>query len=224
MRRFWTSLAVVAVVGVIALGTIAFAAGSRSPRAYTDADADGSCDHATACHPGGDACAGASGCAARLSCAGHAKPGAGCGYCYDDLLGRVDELKLTERQVAALKKLAGDSARKRADMVSERREAQEQWTALLDKEDADLAEVRKQIERTAKAWADLRYACVRNMIEVRRILTSEQWSQWRKKMGNRPIFRIDADSAQAAEPVNRRETVPAPMHGRGMCGRSGACH
>jgi len=224
MRRFWTSLAVVAVVGVIALGTIAFAAGSRSPRAFTDADGDGSCDHATACHPGGDACAGASGCAVRLSCPGHAKPGAGCGYCYDDLLGRVDELKLTESQVAALKKLAGDSARKRADMVSERREAQEQWTALLDKEDVDLAEVRKQIERTAKAWADLRYACVRNMIEVKRTLTSEQWNQWRKEVGNRPIFGIDADSVQAAEPVIGQETAPAPRDGRGLCGRSRSCH
>lgn len=223
MRRFWTSLAVVAVVGVIALGTIAFAAGSRSPRAYTDADADGSCDHATACHPGGDACAGASGCAACLSCAGHAKPGAGCGYCYDDLLGRVDELKLTESQVTTLKKLAGDSARKRADMLSERREAQEQWTALLDKEDADLAEVREHIERTAKSWADLRYACVRNMIEVKRILSSEQWNQWRKDMGNRLIFRLDADSAQAVDPVNCRQRVPPPRHGRGMCGRSRSC-
>ena len=221
MKRFWTVFAVIGLVGIAALGTYAFAAGARASRTFTDTDGNGVCDHATACHPGQGTCGDAADCAASLDCPAHMNPGGGCAYCYDDLLARAEQLKLTDSQVAALKRFAADSARKRIDMAGDRRKAQTQWTALLDKQDVDLAQVRDQIERTAKAWADLRYACVRNMIGVKRILTPEQWNQWRSATGNMSLLRMAPN--QAPEPMKGQQVIRHHGCRMGMCGGTEPC-
>jgi len=108
----------------------------------------------------------------------------GCAYLYEDLLARAKQLKLSEAQVKSLKHLADDSAQKRKDMEANSRNARLELCKLLDASDVDLPRVSEQIKQNAQAWSELSYSCVRNMIEVRNVLTPEQWNQWRKETGN----------------------------------------
>lgn len=164
IRCFLPLFAVIAFTGLAVLGAYSFAAERPVPGGD-----DGT--HASLCHSYHD----------------------GCRHCYDDLLARRDQLGLSEDQVSRIKRLASDSAQKRIDMAADLRKAQVQWTELLDREDVDLAAVRQEIEQTARGWADLRYACVRNVIEIKFVLTAEQWDRWRNYTHNMILFRIGTD-------------------------------
>ncbi|MBT3287873.1 MAG: hypothetical protein HN380_11055 [Victivallales bacterium] len=106
-------------------------------------------------------------------------------------MARAEQPGFSKAQIRTIRHLASDSARKWIDMDADARKAQHELTEMLDGEDVDLTEVAEQIERTGKASADLRYACVRNMIEVKEVLTTEQWGLWRETSGYTPLFQVE---------------------------------
>jgi len=166
-------------------------------RTFVDKDGDGTCDLVATCHPGEGPCNGEPGCRTCVACPTDVRVRAGCAHCYEDLLERAEQLKLSEAQITSLKHLAQDSAWKWIDMDADFRKAQHELTEILDKKAVDLTEVVQQIERAAKEWGDLRYACVRNMIEVKEVLTPEQWSLWRKETGNMTLFALGTGAGPA---------------------------
>ena len=146
-------------------------------------------------------------------------PREGCAHCYEDLLAWAEQLELSEAQISTMRHLASDSARKWIDMDANWRKAQHELTEMLDRGDVDLAEVAEQIERTGKASADLRYACVRNMIEVKEVLTTEQWTSWRETSGYAPLFQVEpaaAASRSQSHPVRDDNRL---AQDRGACCR-----
>lgn len=154
--------------------------------------------------------------AARLQPVG---PRGGCAHSYEDLLMRAGQLELSEAQIRTIRHLASDSARKWIDMDADARKAQHELTEMLDKENVDLTEVAEQIERTGKASADLRYACVRNMIEVKEVLTTEQWTSWREASGYMPLFQVEPGPTASQSPSHPVREDNRLAQNRGACCR-----
>ena len=122
--------------------------------------------------------------------------GCGCGLhgpCRG-ILARADELKLTDKQIGALKELSLDSASAMIDLKAGFKKAELKLEPLLDADEIDLKAVRKQLNASAKAWAELRLARVKHMAGVKKILTKEQLKQCRGLMrpGPRGVLRRHA--------------------------------
>jgi uncharacterized membrane protein len=152
--------------------------------------------------------------AARLQPVG---PRGGCAHCYEDLLLRAGQLELSEAQVKTIRHLASDSARKWIDMDADARKAQHELTEMLDKENIDLTEVVERVERTGKTSTELRYACVRNMIEVKEVLTTEQWVFWREASGYMPLFQLEQGPTAAHSQSHKVRDNKQLAQNRGPC-------
>lgn len=111
----------------------------------------------------------------------------GCAGCYADLLARAEELGLTEEQRSRLTHWSENSAKKREQMVADLDAARKRLATLIEAKDTDLQAVHAEVDKAAKAWGDLHYACIRNLIEVRDILGQEKWDAWRASTSCRPL-------------------------------------
>lgn len=111
----------------------------------------------------------------------------GCAGCYQDILKRSEELGLTDKQQERIRRLESDSTGKRARMAFDMKKAEERLNSLVCGNKDDLPAIRAEIDKTAENWGDLRYACIRNMIEVRRTLGEETWNARLKTISCRPL-------------------------------------
>lgn len=113
-------------------------------------------------------------------------PCGGRGTCHG-ILARAEELKLTDKQVAALKKLSRDSASTMIDLKASLQKAELKLDPLLDADEIDLKAARKQLNVCAKAWVELRLARIKHRAGIKKILSKEQLKQCRGAM--RPAAR-----------------------------------
>jgi uncharacterized membrane protein len=158
-------------------------------RMFTDKNGDGVCDKMSVCHKNQSACC--CNCLKPEDCCPcyMEKQEDGCAPLYEDLLERAKQLNLSEEQLKSLKHLAQDSAQKRKVMDADSRKVRLDLCNLLNEKDVDLTKVSKRVKQAAEAWADISYSCVRNIIEIRNILSPAQWNQWRKETGDMPLIR-----------------------------------
>ena len=132
-------------------------------------------------------------CGVSVSCTGDDCI-SGCAGCYKDILKRSEELGLTDKQKERIQRLESDSAGKLTRMTFDAKKAEERLRSLVCGSTDDLPAIRAEIEKAAKNWGDLRYACIRNMVEVRRVLGEEKWNAWLKTAAYSPLAGFDAQS------------------------------
>jgi len=190
--------AMLVIAGVLATGGVSFVAlhagQNQKPLART-AGITAQCHQASSCHGNQAECSdGCKGCPEASGRGGNGRcavPPAGvyqgCAGCYADILARAEELHLSEEQQRRIERLAGDGVGKRAWMAADLDLARRRLAQLLEADKVDLRAVRSEVDKAAKNWGDFRYACIRNLIEARRILGNEKWRAWRHSTACPPL-------------------------------------
>jgi hypothetical protein len=72
-------------------------------------------------------------------------------------------------------------------MLTALEETQKKLTALLTLDNVDLQAVRSELTQASETWGELRYSCIRNVIEVRNVLGEEKWNVWQKTSSFHPL-------------------------------------
>lgn len=111
----------------------------------------------------------------------------GCEPYFADILARADSLGLSVEQRERLSHLADDSAQKRKMMAENLVTAQKKLSSMVAIADTDLPGVHSAVNQVADDWGDLRYSCIRNVIEVRQVLGEEKWDAWQRQTSHHPL-------------------------------------
>lgn len=90
------------------------------------------------------------------------------------LLGRAEELGLTQEQIEKIRALAADWAVKRVDRTAVLQKARLQLAEALGDGDVDMEKVEKRLETVLQAQKNLNLGQIRYLAEVRGVLTEEQ--------------------------------------------------
>lgn len=93
------------------------------------------------------------------------------------ILNHAEELKLTDAQVAALKKLYDGAEEKMIDRRARLEKAELKLRSLLEQKEIDLKAVRGQLEAAAQERVEMQMSQIENMAAVKKILTEEQLAQ-----------------------------------------------
>lgn len=96
------------------------------------------------------------------------------------ILGRAEELGLTEDQAEKVRKMADDWIRKRIDLSAAQEKACLYLREALRADELDMKDVEKRLDAAFQAQKEMKLGRIRHMTEVRKVLTEEQ----REKLGD----------------------------------------
>jgi len=98
--------------------------------------------------------------------------------CAGGFIGMKEELGLTDAQVKKLKSMKMNQEKKAIDDRAEIQKMELELHGLMSEDEIDIKAVDRMIDKIAAQKAKIQKACIRGMVDAKKVLTSEQ----RKKL------------------------------------------